>query len=78
APPRLLQAFVALLLLYRGDVIALRDEAAHLEYFASVWTTFAGQERVDQLLGYTDGWGVNLRQYQRFCEQVGRALERIQ
>ncbi|RMF03773.1 MAG: tagaturonate reductase [Bacteroidetes bacterium] len=75
APPRLLQAFTALLLLYRGDTIPLQDEPAHLAYFADSWSRIASGGAPDDLVGYAVGSEEVSTRYPQFMAQVYQALQ---
>lgn len=81
-PQRLVLALAATLRLYRGDVIALADDAATLDWFAVTWSDVdSGQQSLAQLvqgwLAYEKLWGRDFNAVPGLAQAVTTALVRI-
>ena len=81
-PARLVLALAATMRLYRGDVIALSDDAASLAWFAAGWAEVdAGSRTLLQLaqgwLANQNVWGRDLNQVEGLAQAVADALARI-
>lgn len=81
-PTRLVLALAATMRLYRGDVIALSDDAASLAWFAAGWAEVdAGSQTLLQLsqgwLANHHVWGRDLNQVDGLAQAVADALARI-
>lgn len=81
-PTRLVLALAATMRLYRGDVIALSDDAASLAWFAAGWAEVDAGSRT--LLQLAQGWLANqhvwsrdLNQVEGLAQAVADALARI-
>ena len=81
-PQRLVLALAATMRLYRGDVIALADDAATLDWFKSAWADVdSGKQSVAQLaqgwLANEKVWGRDLNAVPGLAQAVTNALARI-
>ena len=81
-PPRLVLALAATIRLYRGDVIALSDDAATLDWFASAWADVdSGKQSLAQLaqgwLANEKLWGRDMNAVPGLAQAVTNALVRI-
>lgn len=81
-PQRLVLALAATIRLYRGDVIALSDDAATLDWFAAAWRDVdSGQQSLAQLaqgwLAYEKVWGRDMNAVPGLAQAVTTALVRI-
>lgn len=81
-PQRLVLALAATMRLYRGDVMALSDDAASLTWFAAGWAEVdAGSRTLLQLaqgwLANQNVWGRDLNQVEGLAQAVADALARI-
>lgn len=81
-PQRLVLALAATIRLYRGDVIALADDAATLDWFKSAWADVdSGQQSLAQLaqgwLAYEKVWGRDMNAVPGLAQAVTTALVRI-
>ena len=81
-PPRLVLALAATIRLYRGDVIALSDDAATLDWFAAAWRDVdGGQQSLAQLaqgwLANEKIWGRDMNAVPGLSQAVTTALVRI-
>lgn len=81
-PQRLVLALAATIRLYRGDVIALSDDAATLEWFKSAWSDVdSGRQSLAQLaqgwLANEKVWGRDLNAVPGLAQAVTTALVRI-
>ncbi len=82
-PPRLVVALAATLLLYRGNVIELSDDARTLAWFEASWADVAQQRRsVNELVGLwlanTALWGKDLNTIAALEEAVTAAVVAIE
>ena len=81
-PQRLVLALAATIRLYRGDVIALSDDAATLDWFKSAWSDVdSGRQSLAQLaqgwLANEKVWGRDLNAVPGLAQAVTTALVRI-
>jgi len=81
-PPRLVLALAATIRLYRGDVIALADDAATLDWFKSAWADVdSGKQSLAQLvqgwLANEKTWGRDMHAVPGLAQAVTTALVRI-
>lgn len=81
-PQRLVLALAATMRLYRGDVIALADDAATLDWFAAAWRDVdSGRQSVAQLaqgwLANEKVWGRDMNAVPGLAQAVTKALVRI-
>ncbi|MBV8034287.1 tagaturonate reductase [Roseateles sp.] len=81
-PARLVLALAATVRLYRGDRIALSDDAAHLEWFAAAWADvdadrLTRQELARRVLAREALWGRDLNEIPGFTAALGAALASI-
>ena len=81
-PQRLVLALAATIRLYRGDVIALSDDAATLDWFKSTWADVdSGKQSLAQLaqgwLANEKVWGRDLNAVPGLAQAVTTALVRI-
>lgn len=81
-PQRLVLALAATIRLYRGDVIALSDDAATLDWFAAAWRDVdGGQQSLAQLaqgwLANEKIWGRDMNAVPGLSQAVTTALVRI-
>lgn len=81
-PQRLVLALAATIRLYRGDVIALSDDAATLDWFKSAWSDVdSGRQSLAQLAqGWLENekvWGRDLNAVPGLAQAVTTALVRI-
>lgn len=81
-PQRLVLALAATMRLYRGDVIALADDAATLDWFKSAWAEVdSGKQSLAQLaqgwLANEKTWGRDLNTVPGLAQAVTNALARI-
>lgn len=81
-PQRLVLALAATIRLYRGDVIALSDDAATLDWFKSAWSDVdSGKQSLAQLaqgwLANEKVWGRDLNAVPGLVQAVTTALVRI-
>lgn len=81
-PQRLVLALAATIRLYRGDVIALSDDAATLDWFASAWADVdSGKQSLAQLaqgwLANEKLWGRDMNAVPGLAQAVTNALVRI-
>ncbi|QRX84167.1 tagaturonate reductase [Glaciimonas sp. PAMC28666] len=82
-PKRLILALASTLLLYRGDVITLSDDAATLAWFQAAWLRVqSGQgeieELVSQWLANSSLWGSDLNQIAGLSDAVLGAIVAIE
>ena len=81
-PQRLVLALAATIRLYRGDVIALADDAATLDWFKSAWADVdSGKQSLAQLaqgwLANDKVWGRDMTAVPGLAQAVATALVRI-
>ena len=81
-PQRLVLALAATMRLYRGDVIALADDAATLDWFKSAWADVdSGKQSLAQLaqgwLANEKTWGRDMSAVPGLAQAVTTALVRI-
>ncbi|MEM1214920.1 MAG: tagaturonate reductase [Bacteroidota bacterium] len=80
-PHQIVQALAALVRLYRGDLLPLRDDAAHLAFFQTQWQQWEADDDTDQLaaavLAYEAAWGQDLNVYSGLTQALGKALKKI-
>jgi tagaturonate reductase len=81
-PRRLVLALAATMVLYRGELIELSDDAANLDWFRQSWPKVDGGEwSMAQLaagwLANVRLWGRDLNEVQGLADAVAAALERI-
>lgn len=81
-PQRLVLALAATMRLYRGDVIALSDDAATLDWFKSAWADVdSGKQSLAQLaqgwLANEKTWGRDMTAVPGLAQAVTTALVRI-
>jgi tagaturonate reductase len=81
-PSRLVLALGATMLLYRGDVISLSDDPAHLAWFRDGWGrvdagTWTTQELAAGWLGNAALWGRDLNTVSGLPQALAAALDRI-
>ena len=81
-PQRLVLALAATIRLYRGDVIALADDAATLDWFAAAWRDVdSGRQSLAQLaqgwLANEKVWGRDMNAVPGLAQAVTTALVRI-
>ncbi|NJO87482.1 MAG: tagaturonate reductase [Lewinella sp.] len=78
-PAKLIQVFAALIRLYRGDIMPLRDDQAHIAFFQSQWHAWETHGDINQLstaiLGYEAAWGQDLNELKGLAEALGEALQ---
>ncbi|MDF0605247.1 tagaturonate reductase [Neisseriaceae bacterium TC5R-5] len=78
-PKHLVTALAATFLLYRGDVIPLVDDAAHLAWFEQAWAQVASGEQsvrdlVQQWLAKRNVWGRDLSELSGLTDSVSQAV----
>lgn len=81
-PQRLILALAATMRLYRGDVIALNDDQAHLEWFREAWKAheekaLSFHELAEKWLANTALWRQNLNLISGFTDALAKALHNI-
>jgi len=81
-PQRLVIAFAATMLLYRGGVIAVSDDAKTLEWFKQHWSEVTrGARSLDDMvtlwLDYQPLWGRDLNAIPGFAHAVAQAIAEI-
>jgi tagaturonate reductase len=81
-PRRLVLALAATMVLYRGSVIALADDAAHLDWFTAAWDRIeSGEWTLSQLargwLANAPLWGRDLNQVPGLADAAAEALVAI-
>jgi tagaturonate reductase len=81
-PRRLVLALAATMVLYRGDVIALSDDAANLDWFRKAWPKVDGGEwpmarLAAGWLANAGLWGRDLNQIEGLTHALTAALEQI-
>jgi len=78
-PSRITKVFAALIRLYRGDLIPLRDDPAHLDFFKAQWLSWEQHRDTARLcssvLAYRAAWGQDLSSYQGLVKAVKTALD---
>ena len=78
-PPRLVIALAGFIRLYRGDLIALNDDAAVLASFARAWREAASIEALARTVLSNDAlWQRDLSQTPGLVDAVSRALDAIE
>ena len=82
-PPRLVLSLAANMVLYRGDVIELADEAAHLAWFARAWAgvltgSMSLHEMASGWLANRALWGRDLNDVAGLTTALAQALEAIE
>ena len=80
-PKNLLFSLAALIAFYKGDrngtAIALKDDAAVLDFFKEAWNNNNFVEVVEKTLSNTDFWGTDLTEIDGLQEEVTTHLEAI-
>lgn len=80
-PTKIVQALAALIRLYRGDLIHLRDDPAHIEFFKLQWSRWEEDQDTQQLcqsvLAYHAAWGEDLNQRDGLGAVLQRAMEEM-
>lgn len=82
-PQRLVLALAATMVLYRGNVIELADDAETLSWFKRAWADFdSGASTIDAMaahwLGNTKLWGTDLNEVPELTEAVTLAIALIE
>jgi tagaturonate reductase len=80
-PSRIVQTMAALAYLYRGDLIPLKDDPAHISFFESQWLLWEKSGNTaalcETILGYQAGWGIDLNQYTGLADALNTAMEKV-
>jgi len=82
-PPHMVLALAATMHLYKGELIALSDEAAHLEWWKTAWERFdsgelSARDMVSTWMAKKNVWGDVLSLHEDLIEAITQDLVMLQ